>query len=164
MKEVQFYKDLNHNYLIIKDHVDSGQKNYQDKMITDNKIKHLLECKIRYIDGERYFYYEISSKQNMKNMYMKRTMNYENLLSLFESIRGAFRELEKYLLDSQCIVLDPEYIYGNPETGEFYFIYYPDPKGENGKEKDLLSLAEFLVEKIDHKEEEAVSITYQIYE
>lgn len=226
MQEITFYKDRNHNYLILKDektkeikiedtkkekigqegieqeHTKKEQNYYQERMITDNKISYLLECKIRYIDGERFFYYEISSKQSIRTMYLKKKIQYDRLCHLFEQIRDVFLELEKYLLDSRCLILDPDYIYGDPETGEFYFLYYPqsmaeleknslfqsslsqssvipNPVSKNTESKDpvskdpvskrfkfqsLTALAEFLIERIDHEEEEAVAASYHIYE
>lgn len=231
MQEITFYKDRNHNYLILKDEktkeikIDDTKKDkiqqegiekekikkeqnyYQERMITDNKISYLLECKIRYVDGERFFYYEISSKQSIRTMYLKKKIQYDRLCHLFEQIRDVFLELEKYLLDSRCLILDPDYIYGNPETGEFYFLYYPQsiteleesfvspsfvsqsavspssvfqsPVSKNLESKDsvskdpvskgpafqsLTALAEFLIERIDHEEEEAVAASYHIYE
>lgn len=161
MENIKYYKDLNHNYLIIKDKAREEQQNYQHKMITANKMRYFLACKTMHVDQECHFYYEISSKQNMISLYDKNPMDYEQLHRLFEHIKGALTELENYLLDSRCLILQPEYIYGNPETEECFFLYYPYYKEEEGR---YLSLAKFLVEKIDREREEAVTIAYKIYE
>ena len=67
MLSVKYHKDLNHNFLIINHKLDEKDQNYQYRMISGNKIGHLLNCKIRYVDEECSFYYEISSKQNLRN-------------------------------------------------------------------------------------------------
>lgn len=162
MGSIKYYKDLNHNYLIIKDKVKEAGS-YQHKMITANRMKFFLACKIRYVDEECHFYYEISSKQNLPGLFGKGQMHYKQIRRLFECMREALAELENYLLDSRCLVLQPEYIFGNPETEEYFFLYYPYYM-ENEAEASYMPLAEFLVEKTDHTQDEATAIVYKIYE
>ena len=50
MLNVKYHKDLNHNFLIINHKLDEKDQNYQYRMISGNKIGHLLNCKIRYVD------------------------------------------------------------------------------------------------------------------
>ena len=52
MLSVKYHKDLNHNFLIINHKLDEKDQNYQYRMISGNKIGHLLNCKIRYVDEE----------------------------------------------------------------------------------------------------------------
>lgn len=158
MENVKYYKDLNHNYLIIKDRAREAQS-YQHKMITTNKMRHFLACKIRYVDQECHFYYEISSRQNMACFFDGTPMDYGNLKHLFEYIKEALDELDNYLLNSRGLLLQPEYIFRNPETEEYFFLYYP-----YYEEEGYMPLAEFLVERVDHAQEEAVSLVYKIYE
>ena len=162
IENIKYYKDLNHNYLIIKD-TEKETGSYQHKMITANKMKYFLSCKIRYVDEECHFYYEISSRQSLSGMFGRGPMDYRQIHRLFECMREALAELENYLLDSRCLVLQPEYIFGNPETEEYFFIYYPYYM-KGGTEASYMPLAEFLVEKADHSQDEAAAIVYKIYE
>ena len=166
MENVKYYKDLSHNYLIIKDTVWGEQNSYQHKMITTNKMKHLLACKIRHVNQECHFYYEISSRQSIMSLFDKRKMDYEQIRHLFECMKEALTELDNYLLNSRCLVLQPEYIFGNPETEEYFFLYYPDNLYEMGEKLEgrHMPLVEFLVEKVNPEQEEAVNIVYKIYE
>ena len=199
--DVKYYKDLSHNYLILRNTGDDGKveekelsaidspstktdrgykvernelstvdfesakadmeyKNeYQNKMITGNKMKYLLPCSIRNINDEIYFYYEISSKQSIKNLYGRGGMKYEQIFQLFEYLLEASREVGKYLLEDNRLLLSPEYIYANPEGEEFFFVYYP---GDG--DTPIMPLAEFLLEKADRESERTVRIIYKIYE
>ncbi len=160
MENVKYYKDLNHNYLIIKDKAREAPS-YQHKMITSNRMKHFLACKIRYIDQECHFYYEISSRQNLVCLFDRNPMEYGQIRRLFEDMQEALDELGNYLLDSRGLMLQPEYIFRNPAAEEYFFLYYPYYMEE---EANSLPLAEFLVEKADHGQEDAVSAVYKIYE
>lgn len=160
---IKYYKDLSHNFLIINNKVEEKKQNYQCKMINNNKIRHLLDCKIRFIDEECSFYYEISSKQNLQSLFDKKRMGYEDIFQLMESIKGTLDELDNFLLDSRCLILSPEYIFAEPEREEYFFLYYPCME-ESDEQTALMSLAEFLVNKADHGQEKAVEIAYGIYE
>ena len=52
MLDVKYYKDYRHNYLILKDNGRLSENVYQRKMITENKIKGLLESQERHINGD----------------------------------------------------------------------------------------------------------------
>ncbi|MBR6770418.1 MAG: FHA domain-containing protein [Lachnospiraceae bacterium] len=164
MLDVKYHKDLNHNYMMIKAGEEGKQPDYQHKMITENKIQHLLSCKIRYVDGEACFYYEISSRQSLKSLFEKKMLGIEQLIQLFGQMGEVSKLLEKFLLDSRCLVLNPEYIYVEPETEEYFFVYYPPYQEMENREEDQTMLAEFLVERADHGQEESVSAAYKIYE
>ncbi len=69
MQNIRYHKDLNHNFLIINEKLEEESHGYQYRMISGNKIEHLLDCKIRYVNEECSFYYEISSKQNLKSLF-----------------------------------------------------------------------------------------------
>lgn len=163
MLKIKYYKDLSHNFLILQSKIKEEEQNYQYKMISGNRIKHLLECKIRQVNEECSFHYEISSRQNLKALFEKKTMKYEEMLGLLENIKQALDELESFLLDSRCLLLMPEYIYMEPETKQYFFLYYPCAEEED-KKAGMLEFAQFLVDRAEHGQEEAVEMAYKIYE
>lgn len=161
MLESKYYKDLSHNYLILKSSRPIGKNKYQNKMLTGNRIKNILPCNIRNLNDEEFFYYEISSKQSMESLCEREGITYKQLFFLFESINEASKAAKEYLLQDNYILLVPKYIYANPEGEEYYFVYYP-----YAEETDigLPALADFLLENIDKEDKKAVEIVYRIYE
>ena len=163
MLNIKYYKDLSHNFLILQSKIKEEEQDYQYKMISGNKIKHLLECKIRQVNEECSFHYEISSKQNLKTLFEKNPIKYEELFGLLENIKEALCELDSFLLDSRCLLLMPECIYVEPETKQYFFLYYPCADEEDKKE-GMLQFAQFLVDRAEHEQEETVEMAYKIYE
>lgn len=159
--EIRYYKDLEHNYLVIKGMADREKETYHNKMITGNYMKNMLPCSIRMMNGEPYFYYEISSRQNIRQFYGNRSIGLSGLHHLFEAIDAASKEAKEYLLDDAHIILEPEYLFINPGTKEYFFLYFPQ---ENNCDSAMTAFAEFLVDKVDHEEDKAVEIVYYIYE
>ena len=78
-KEVEYISDGNYNYL----RINCGEERndtYVLKMITENEIKGLIPCRLRFINGNTYLYYEIQSKQAIYHRYEIREINYEALI------------------------------------------------------------------------------------
>ena len=116
---------------------------------------------MRILDGIPSFYYEITSRQPVARIFEHRSMGYEDIKALLMEINQAFKSASGYLLDDNCFILDPEYIYMDVEIREFYFCYLPFYKGEVGA--SFHRLTEYILKKLDHEEEKAVLLGYQIY-
>lgn len=157
--EVQYYKDYRHNYLIIKGGEEGADK-YQCRMMIENRIQGLLLCKVKHINGELLFYYEISSMQTFASFYDGGHISMIQLKQLFIKLKKVWEELSKYLLDEKNLILLPEYIYMDIETKELCFLYYPFRQEEN----NIMQLFEFLIEKVDTEDREAVDMIYKIFE
>ena len=94
-------------------------------MVTENKIKGLLESRERHINGDTLLYYEITSKQSLASIYDGKNIGTEQLCDFFMQMKRVNERLQKYLLDSSCLVLKPEYIFLDMKRGEYYFLYFP---------------------------------------
>ena len=154
--EVKYYKDLRHNFLIIRN-MDEPVNGYQFRMITNNKIGGLLPCKERHINGELFLYYEITSKQSLLSLYENRRINMEFLSRLFVQLKTTWDNMSRFLLEEQYLVLNPKYIYTDIESGELLFLYYPFISEENY----IKQLFVFLTEKVDSEDDAAVDICYK---
>lgn len=157
MLDVKYYKDYRHNYLIIKDNGSLAQNVYQQRMITENKIKGLLPTSEKHVNGELFLYYEITSKQSLQSSFDGKDININYLKKIFIQLKVVNDTLQKYLLDGSCLVLSPQYIFQNVETEELFFLYYPDP--EVGT---LTELMDFLIARVDDEDMEAVEAVYKI--
>lgn len=134
---------------------------YRTKMLLENHIPGLLPVTHRQVNGESKFYYEINSLQSLNRLYDKSEVRYDDLTKLLSGCVNLFNRLEDYLLDGAQIIIKPELIYVDVEKMEPYFICYPEYEGDV-----RLSFMEFIDEiltKIDHTDERAVMLGYQIY-
>lgn len=156
----EFVRSLNCNYERILLEEKPEEKRYQYCILNRGGIRGLLSCSLRYIDGAAYLYYNISSKQNIKQLYGGRCITRGWLLDFMWSFRQVNRELGRFLLDRGNILWYPEQIYQDLESNVFSFLYYPYHEGANGF-KELL---EFWVEQIDYNDEALVNCVYQMYE
>lgn len=157
MLDATYYKDYRHNYLILKDNGCFGENVYQRKMVTENKIRGLLKSQERHINGELLLYYEITSRQSLFGIYDGKSIGREQLQKLFIQLKGVSDRLQKYLLDANGLILRPEFIYQDIESGEYFFLYYP---GE--EEGTFTVLLDFLLARVDNEDMEAVGLVYKM--
>ncbi len=158
MLESKYYKDMNHNYLILKCREEQINDKYQLKMITENKIPSLLDCSTRFINGESFLYYEVNSLQSLKTLYEYKKINKDKAIRILTGFRGILREIQTFLLTDSRLLLSPEYIFVNWETEETYFVYYPYETGET--ENSIQTFMEFMIGVIDHQDEQLVDMVY----
>lgn len=159
--EVRYKKDLKNSYLILSAD-EEAVKSYQMQMITRNKIEGLLPCQLKSEEENRFCYYDISSRQSLQHMYTCSEMGYEELKDVLTGIYIILQKLEKYLLCSTCLILEPEYIYMDIERESICLVYFP------GYDEDSFAairhLAEYILSRVNHADEQAVKLAYYFYQ
>jgi hypothetical protein len=81
-----YYKDTMRSYMIIPCPPEAETEGYQYRMLEMNRIDGILSCGLRYIDGERFLYYDITGKQSMRGLYEGRKIRGEELFHLLRDI------------------------------------------------------------------------------
>lgn len=158
--ETRYKRELNHNYLIIA--MEEEDSNYQLKMLLGNQIEGLLKVWMKQVDGKREFYYEISSRQQLSRLLEIKRLSAAELKELVLSLASVLKRVEEYLLPAKQLVLDPEYIYVNPET--FRFFYCCLPGYEDGGPKAVQELMRYLLDRVNYQDQEAVTLVYRLYQ
>lgn len=156
-----YKKEKDNDYMILEAFGDLEGSEYQIRMLLVNDISGLLECKMRKVDGKTAFYYNITERQSMTKVFERQLMGKQDIEKLLSGLERAMDESGRYLLMMEQFVLKPDYIFRNEETGEFSFCYLPFYEGN--LEEDFRELAEYILKRLDHSQEEAVLWGYDIY-
>ena len=160
----RYERSMNHNYLVLSTYQffgDTLEESYVERMLLENRIPGLLPVISRHKDGERQYCYEINSLQSLERLYEKQEISYEVLQKLLKGCIQCFERLEEYLLDGSQILLLPEYIFLHMDTKEPYFVCYPNYDVD--VRKAFQKLVDYLLTKINHNQEQAVWLAYQVY-
>ena len=80
-------------------------EDYQNKMLEENQVEGLLEMHGRGMDDKSCYDYDVSGKVSMKALYEKHTMSGEEIKILLKSILRVVKEVERYLLNVNCILM-----------------------------------------------------------
>lgn len=156
----EYQRDMQHNYLVLRQEM-SDESAFEEKMLLHNEISGLLPCFARQMNGEKAYFYDISSRQSLQHIYERNEISYEAMKSLLCGVAETVRSLEEYLMDSAHLLLLPEYIYMDIEKMDVRLCYYPirTDREENGWQP----LTEFLLLKTDHEDNQAVRLIYALY-
>lgn len=149
--ETRYKRDLNHTYLILELQM-LYEEDYQMKMMQANKIEGLLPVMGKGIEEKSQYFYEISEMTPLKSIYEKAELEQEDLERFLMQFTGVLNHVQRYLLDINRILLEPEYIYCKDE--KYYFCYLPVQKAEIWKE--FHRLTEYFVSKISHREQQGI--------
>lgn len=160
MLSMEYVRSLNCNYERILLDKKPEEKKYQYCILSRGGIKGLLLCDLRYINGNAYLYYDISSKQNVEQLYSERTIDREWFIDFVWSVNQIHRELERFLLDARNLVLTPAQVFQDLETKAYFFLYIPYYEGEATFGKFM----NFMLEHLDYEDEGLVECVYRMNE
>lgn len=154
-----YYKnDLKKAYLILEGGQEE-QEDYQIVMLRENEIGGILKTEVRYVDNQSHYHYDITGKTSFKALHEKVNLSWGDMKRLVEDLLQTIQKLRKYMLDANCILLDPEFIFCSQE--HFYFCYYPPYKDD--VKVAFHHLTEFFVQEVDYKDEEGVRFAYSMH-
>lgn len=154
-----YYKnDLKRAYMILEGE-EGDREDYQIVMLKENEIPGILNMDVRYVDNQSQYYYDISGKTSFKILHEKVNLTLDDMKKLVNALLQAIQILKKYMLDSKCLLLEPEYIYCTDET--YYFCYYPSCRQDIRQE--FHRLTEFFVREVNYKDEEGVHFAYTLH-
>ena len=160
MLEPRYFRDYKHSYIILRCELSQPDKSYQCKLLTSDKVGEILRCSLRHVNGESYFYYEISSKTTLENLYHSRQMSFEQVRDLLEQLYEIYCKLGDYFMEETKLVLLPQFIYYDLARKKYIGLYYPDYEEDRFGE----ALMNFLLEHTDNQDERLIDCVYQMYE
>ena len=159
---MEVIQEMGRSYLCVEDRSESRHA-YMRNMLINNVIKGQPLCRKGIFENKDVLKYDITNMKNIKREYENKSMHFEDLKWLLYGIAEQLSIGNTFLLDEEYYVFDPEYIYIDMESGRLNMICIPYKCLENSDDEKYHSLSDFILEKIEHKEEHAVSIAYQFY-
>ena len=150
--------DLKNTYLILEAE-ELKPDDYQIMMLRENEIPGIIRTSVRYVDNRKFYYYDVGGKISLQSMYDKENFSGEEMRRLVEELIQVSKNVQKYMLDENCLMLEPELIFGDKE--HFYFCYCPSCM-QNVKEA-FHNLTEFFIQKVNYKDEEGVHFAYTLH-
>lgn len=160
MLPTEYVRNLHCNYERLLLNQKPEDKRYQYCILNRGGIKGLLPCSLRYIDGQAFLYYDISSKQSIVQIFERKYITRDWIRDFMWSYRQIQQELDRFLLDDHNVIWHPEQIFTDLDNRIFSFMYIPYCEYENTFGK----LVDFWVEHIDYEDEMLVEFVYHVYD
>ena len=159
--KISYRREMKHNYMIVEPK-ESDWCSYECRMLEVNAVEGILEFKLNQTDGQPRFYYEISSKQPLARLLENQKLREVQLCRLILSLIQVLDRMERYLLPEGSILLDPEYVYIEPETFSVWLCLIPGRKALFSE--DFGKLLEYLLGKVDHQDKDGVVLAYGLFQ
>ena len=157
----EYKRDVSHNYLILHGDETINTTSYQVRILTGNTMSSILKCRMQGLNGTWLFYYDITSKQSLASFYEQRKLQGEDLEMILKGFLHVIEEMAEFLLNTEQLVLCPEYIFLDVEKKEVSFCCLPDY--HHPVQEQFRELTEYLLPKLDHEDPTAVNLGYGIY-
>lgn len=158
--ETEYVRNLNCNYERVMLEEKPEENRYQYCILSRGGIRFLLPCSLRYINGDAFLYYDISSTQSMTQLFEGRVIKRDWMKDFLWGMERMQQELGRYLLEERNVIWNPEHIYQDLEKNDFYFMYVPYYQKNSG----FKALLDFWVEHIDYEDEALVEFVYGLHE
>lgn len=158
--ETEYIRNMNCNYARLRLEEKPRESRYQYCILNRGGIRFLLPCSLRYIDGEAFLYYDISSTQNIVQLFEGKAVGREWMRAFLWGMERMGQELYRFLLEDQNVIWSPLHIYQDLEKNDFFFMYVPYCQ----KDRGFKELLDFWVEHIDYEDEALVEFVYNLYE
>ena len=158
--ELQYRKSMDHNYLVAE--LKEGYENdYRLNMMLENSIPGLLKAVRRMNEGRQQIYFEISSLQPLNRIFDHKEIKKADAARLLQGVTEIFKSIQEYMLSEGALILDPEYLFVDPESLKPCALYLP--WSGNGMQERFLVLMEYLMEHIDQSDPTSAMWTYRLY-
>lgn len=158
-REVSYQRNIAGSYMKIPV---SRINEFDERLILKKKLPGLIPVERCFMDGRGEYWYQITGKQSLDTFCRLQDVSVAFIEQVILSVCSEIEILEWNLLDINCLQLEPELVYISNQTQEVLFCVYP----ENTQDISLgfQQLMEYLLTRIDHKDEEMVRLGYGIYE
>ena len=122
----EYERDLHHAWMILETD-ELYKEDYQMRMLMENAIPGLLSVRGQGKDDKSQYRYEISGKISVKAKREKEHWKFADLENFMRQFIQVLYAVKNYLLDVNCLSLDPGHIYVSDEI--YYFCYCPGLEG-----------------------------------
>lgn len=158
-----YIRDGRGSTIIVEEGLAQDMSSYQMEMLRKNKPVGLLPVQVCAINGQKEYHYDGGSRVPLSEYLDKRTIGKGLLEQFIDSIKSVIFSVEEYLLELNCLCMEPEHIYiDEKENNALQFCYGPFLC--IGFEKGLLKLLQYFLEKLDYDDKQGVTMAYQMYQ
>lgn len=158
-KDTTYERDVHKSYMKIQE---VETHTMDEKLMLRKSYQGILSMEKCYVNGRGEYWYDISGKQALDVYCQGGTISRAFFEQLILRICDQLELLEWNLINSSCLVIDPEYIFVNYSGEEIFFVLYPDTSMDIYEQ--LQQLAEYVLTKLNHSNRDAVHSVYKIYE
>lgn len=156
--ERELVQDGSGNYLRV---TGGAEETFSDKIFSYQEIPGFLPPEIQRINGKKECIYDVSGKIPLAQYLSETTFTEKEIRHIFLQLLDMGERLEEYLLDSNGLVVQEEFLFIERESGQVAGIFNPDLR--SGNVSAFGHLSECIMEKMNQEDKELVFFIYGIH-
>lgn len=164
--KTEYKRDMKNNYMLIsfedESDIKPDTKQYEFKMLENNYIAGLMKLKLCKEGEKEVFYYDITSKRSVSDIYKDKAIGMEDVKKIIFGIIKTISNMERFLLESKGLLLNIDYIYADPKSLDPVFCYLPCAKEIS--DNKLSYMFEQLLSRFDQNDREGFEQVYRLYQ
>lgn len=158
--QVEYKKEWMDTYLwVLPDK--QAEDNYVEQMLRYNPGEGRLDFSKQEKDGVEFFCYKITGKKSLNSIYAVMPIGERQIREILTQLFAALEGGKEYLLTEEDFVLSPNYIFATFPQMKLEFCYVPG-YGVSLREQ-LEGLFEYLLNRVDYDDKQAVGLLYDCY-
>ncbi len=158
-REITYERDIAKSYMKIPSVQEAC---FDETLMLRKSYSGCIPVEKCFVNGQGQYWYNITGKQALDAYCRVNQIGQSFFETLILRICNQLEVLEWNLIDTNCLMVDPELIFVNSRGEDISFVLYPSNSGNFSQ--DLQQLMEYILKKINHEEKEAVRAAYKIYE
>ncbi len=159
--EIEYKRTAEGSYMFIEGRcIEPG---YEEKMLKNNEVGKLLSFQTMQMNGQLQFWYDISGMRSFRDIVTIEGITTENLYALFSAIRDAYKDISKYLISEEKIVIHPDTVFFVCKNKTYTSRLCYCPVIEVDVREQLLELMRFIIENVDHGKMDIMTLCYELY-
>ncbi len=155
--KAEYVREIKGSYMRIEGEDDG----HLMKMVTANVIPGFLHTTIRSVNNQSVYMYDVSSKMRITDVYERKEISGADMRTLGIAVNRLLDSVDEYLLNIDSVILNPEQVFIDNNTGEWYFAYCSDNSSDFMS--GMRELFEYIIQRVCHTDNEAVTMAYGIY-
>lgn len=160
--EIKYENENGKKYLAIELGEVPKNSSFEINMLEKNSIPGMLDMNVRNINNSYYAYYEVMSKQSLIDVYRYKKISWDDLENIIYGIDIMLKSMNEYMLDINCVMLEPQFVFMDIATGKTAFVYY---SGDSSFDEKIKKLFEYILDNYDHMQERSKMVRmYEIYQ
>ncbi len=158
-KAAEYERQLSGSYMKIQI---EEEDTLDERIVLKNRPKGILAMEKCFFNGKAEYWYQISGKQSLESYCQFHEIGIAFVEKVVISVCSQAVIMEKHMLSPDGLLLQPEYLFVDNHTQEIIFTFYPCDTVNLSLQ--FQRLMEYLLTKINHKDADAVSMAYELYE
>ncbi|MCD8329070.1 MAG: FHA domain-containing protein [Lachnospiraceae bacterium] len=158
--EVRYRRELNETYMILGE--EGPCEEFAREILRANRLEGLMPLSVRETNGTCQYYFQITQGCSLARRLSQRPITFAEIRQFLLRLSRTLEGMERYLLEVNHLILDPEMIYVGREFSQAVFCCHPAFSGDFFRQ--LGDLMQYFLNKLDHTDPGEVEAAYELFE